>query len=217
MQVDGAAPEMARQADGAAPEAAFEATFEATLMMQADGAAPEADNEADNDDEDEPLLTLVPGGEEGGNMQIPLSVGLMSATIKDLVCVDLDEEDGEADPQGLCGQPVPLPAVPLPTMQLVAEWMMWRHAHRLATDEEKAEYDRCYLDRLEDEPLFDLIHAANYLEIKDLLDAACQRVADMIKACDTPQDIRRRFNIVNDFTPEEEEQIAKEIEWVDGA
>lgn len=31
----------------------------------------------------------------------------------------------------------------------------------------------------------------------------------------TPDEIRRTFNIVNDFTPEEEEQVRKENEWCD--
>ncbi|KAE8783518.1 SKP1-like protein 1B [Hordeum vulgare] len=60
--------------------------------------------------------------------------------------------------------------------------------------------------------LFDLILAANYLEIKGLLDLTCQTVADMIKG-KTPEEIRKTFNIVNDFTPQEEEEIRRENQW----
>ncbi|KAL3634320.1 SKP1-like protein 20 [Castilleja foliolosa] len=60
--------------------------------------------------------------------------------------------------------------------------------------------------------LFDLILAANYLNIKSLLDLGCQTVADMIKG-KTPEEIRKHFNIKNDFTPEEEEEVRKENEW----
>ncbi len=62
--------------------------------------------------------------------------------------------------------------------------------------------------------LFETILAANYLNVKGLLDLCCKAVANMIKG-KTPEEIRKTFNIVNDFTPEEEEQIRKENEWVD--
>ncbi|PIA56863.1 hypothetical protein AQUCO_00700904v1 [Aquilegia coerulea] len=60
--------------------------------------------------------------------------------------------------------------------------------------------------------LFDIILAANYLNIKSLLDLTCQTVADIIKG-KNPEDIRKTFNIKNDFTPEEEEEIHKENQW----
>jgi S-phase kinase-associated protein 1 len=60
--------------------------------------------------------------------------------------------------------------------------------------------------------LFDLSLAANFLNIKGLLDLTCQTIADMIKG-KTPEEIRRTFNIKNDFTAEEEEEIRREYQW----
>ncbi|KHJ89842.1 Skp1 family, dimerization domain protein [Oesophagostomum dentatum] len=60
--------------------------------------------------------------------------------------------------------------------------------------------------------LFDIIMAANYLDIPKLLDGGCKVVADLMRG-KTPEEIRTLFNIVNDFTPEEEENIRKENAW----
>jgi len=66
--------------------------------------------------------------------------------------------------------------------------------------------------RLNRGPLFFFPQAANYLDIKPLLDLTCKTVANMIKG-KTPEEIRKTFNIKNDFTPEEEEIVRKENEW----
>jgi S-phase kinase-associated protein 1 len=66
---------------------------------------------------------------------------------------------------------------------------------------------------IEQSALFDLILAANYLNIAELLDVTCDKVADMMKN-KTPEEIRKTFNIKNDFTPEEEEEIRRENLWM---
>lgn len=63
-----------------------------------------------------------------------------------------------------------------------------------------------------DAALFNLLNAANYLNFPILLDACCRRVADQIKG-KTPEEIRARFNITNDFTREEEEMVKRENMW----
>jgi len=64
--------------------------------------------------------------------------------------------------------------------------------------------------------LFELILAANYLDIKPLLDLTCATVASMIKG-KSPEDIRATFNIKNDFSPEEEAQVRDENKWCEEA
>lgn len=60
--------------------------------------------------------------------------------------------------------------------------------------------------------VLETFQAANYLNIKSLLDLTCQTVADMLKG-KTPEEIRKTFNIKNDFTPEEEEEVRRENAW----
>ncbi|KAG5601936.1 hypothetical protein H5410_033306 [Solanum commersonii] len=60
--------------------------------------------------------------------------------------------------------------------------------------------------------LHDLILAANFLNDKEMLDAMCQEVADRIKG-KSPEKMREEFNIKNDFTLEQEEEIRKENAW----
>jgi S-phase kinase-associated protein 1 len=107
-----------------------------------------------------------------------------------------------------------------------------------------SEWDQKFIS-VDQEMLFEIILAANYLDIKPLLDVGCKTVwvgveqdrsatlkgrsylhvltslyaffhdrANMIKG-KTPEEIRRLFNIQNDFTPEEEAQIRKENEWAE--
>ena len=54
--------------------------------------------------------------------------------------------------------------------------------------------------------------AANFLDIKGLLDLTCQAMADMIKGR-SPEEIRKTFDMMNDFSPEEEEEIIRDNQW----
>ncbi|RLM87490.1 SKP1-like protein 1B [Panicum miliaceum] len=82
-----------------------------------------------------------------------------------------------------------------------------------AASENLEDWDRKLVDRLSMDDLYDVIHAANFLDIKGLLDVVYQRVADMIKG-KTPDEIRATFNIANDFTPEEEEELRQQCAWI---
>ena len=76
--------------------------------------------------------------------------------------------------------------------------------------------------------MIDLILAANYLDIKSLLDLSCKAVADIIKSAflvclsvhayvpdQSLDDFRKYWGIKNDFTPEEDAALKKDIEWVE--
>lgn len=79
------------------------------------------------------------------------------------------------------------------------------------TPEQVQQWDDDFM-RVGQSELFDLILAANYLNIKALLDLTCRAVANMIKG-KTPEEIRKHFGITNDFTPEEEDEVCRENQW----
>ncbi|KAL7727824.1 hypothetical protein ACLKA6_019760 [Drosophila palustris] len=66
--------------------------------------------------------------------------------------------------------------------------------------------------KVDQSTLFELMMAANYLEIEGLLDLTITTVADMIRG-KTTEEIRETFNMENDFTPEQLEQVRRENEW----
>tara|TARA_B100000963_G_scaffold94477_1_gene81373 strand:+ start:149 stop:619 length:471 start_codon:yes stop_codon:yes gene_type:complete len=108
---------------------------------------------------------------------------------------------------------VPVPMVDSSTLVKVIEYLKYhqRAEEETIPEDEQTRWDKDYI-KVDDETLFNTILAANYLDIKPLLDLTCKAVADEIKG-KSPEEIRVRFNIKNDFTPEEEEEVKRENAW----
>ena len=60
--------------------------------------------------------------------------------------------------------------------------------------------------------LFDIVLAANHLDIKPLLKLGSGKIASLIKG-KSIEEIRQFFQMDNDFTPEEEERIREENQF----
>ncbi|EEF31235.1 SKP1-like protein 1A [Ricinus communis] len=147
---------------------------------------------------------------DGEPFEVDEVVALESQTIKHMI------EDDCAD------SGIPLPNVTSKILAKVIEYCKKhvetpksssedRTINNSNTDDELKAWDAEFV-KVDQSTLFDLILAANYLNIKGLLDLTCQTVADMIKG-KTPEEIRKTFNIKNDFTPEEEEEVRRENQW----
>ena len=65
-----------------------------------------------------------------------------------------------------------------------------------------------YIDK-DDSTVQDIILAANYLEIPGLVKLGCAKMGCVIRGMSVIE-FRKRFNIVNDFTPEEESEAFDE-------
>ncbi|VVB08321.1 unnamed protein product [Arabis nemorensis] len=152
---------------------------------------------------------------DGETFEVDEVVALESQTIKHMI------EDDCAD------DGIPLPNVTSKILSKVIEYCK-KHTDAAAksettdaasattvasasSDDDLKNWDSEFI-KVDQSTLFDLILAANYLNIKGLLDLTCQTVADMIKG-KTPEEIRKTFNIKNDFTPEEEEEVRRENQW----
>ncbi|CAM6088215.1 unnamed protein product [Calypogeia fissa] len=139
--------------------------------------------------------------------EVDTAVAYESMTVKNMI-EDLQSTDAA----------IPLPNVSSKILAKVIEYCRY-HVESQKTSDEKAavpeeevkQWDADFV-KVDQATLFDLILAANYLNIKNLLDLTCQTVADMIKG-KTPEEIRKTFNIKNDFTPEEEEEVRRENQW----
>ena len=145
---------------------------------------------------------------DGKSFKVKVQVAEMSETVKHLI-----EDTG-------IEMPIPLPNVTGKILEKVIEYST--HHTENPTKGENGEnleqnteditpWDKNFVN-VEQATLFELILAANYLDIKCLLELTCKTVANMIKG-KTPEEIRQTFGIKNDFTPEEEEKVRKENEW----
>jgi S-phase kinase-associated protein 1 len=147
---------------------------------------------------------------DGSVFTVPIKVAELSETVKQLI-----EDAGTT-------QAIPLPNVSTAILTKVIDYCKYHTEHPAPAEPAKEEKDKRSDDIIEwdldftknlDQPaLFELILAANYMDVKPLLDLTCKTVANMIKG-KTPDEIRKTFNITSDFTPEEEEAVRKENEW----
>jgi len=162
-------------------------------------------------DEDDTNEELVLVSQDNEKFPCPKKVALMSELVKTMAEGDKDEKE------------IPLPNVKAVVLEKVTHYMKY-HVDNPAKEIEKplksanmaevvAGWDADFVD-VDQELLFELILAANYMDIKSLLDLTCAKVASMIKG-KTPEQIRKTFNIQNDFTPDEEEAVRAENKWAE--
>lgn len=77
-------------------------------------------------------------------------------------------------------------------------------------------WDAEFVNGMNQGELFSIILLSNTFGYMQLLDLTTATIASMIKG-KTAEQIRETFNIVNDFTPEEEAQVREENKWLEEA
>lgn len=141
--------------------------------------------------------------QDGREFKVEQQAAQLCVTVRNLI------EDAGTD------NPIPLPNVSGKTLERVIIYCKHRIENPTTEEPKDGEitgWEADFVKELGKEELFELVLAANYMDVKPLLDLGCQVIANMIKG-KTPEEIRKTFDIKNDFTPEEEEQVRKENEW----
>ena len=147
---------------------------------------------------------------------VDVEVAKKSITLRDLMMNYGIEETGDED-----GDPIPLLHVDAANLEKL---LHWAEEHKddppAPTDDETkyrtdniSDFDKEFFN-MDQAALLQLIHAANFMNMPDLLLTACKTVANIIKERTVPE-IREYFHIENDFTPEQEEHVkqSKLIDW----
>lgn len=149
---------------------------------------------------------------DGELVETTMDVAKLSGTLKDLMEIGMADEDSVEE--------TPMPNVKGSILRKVLEWAE-HHMNDTPPNEEDNKNEKKADDipqwdadffSINDGTLFDVILAANYLNMKGLLDVAAKTLASMMKG-KTSEEIRAKFNIVNDFTDAEKEEIRKEMDW----
>ncbi|RHY81143.1 hypothetical protein DYB26_011556, partial [Aphanomyces astaci] len=143
---------------------------------------------------------------EGESFEVSVDVAKNSRLIHEQVEEDADE-----------GQEIPLPNVKTNVLIKVIEFLNYHHTTPMKDipkpittkfEDVVEKWDLDFIDQPY-EMIFELILAANYLDIKALLELACAKVSGIIFG-KTPDQIRDIFGIEQPFTPEEEKFIRDE-------
>ncbi|CAH2070443.1 unnamed protein product [Thlaspi arvense] len=82
-----------------------------------------------------------------------------------------------------------------------------------SSQEDLKNWDAQFMNDLDQSKIFNLLLAADFLNIKTLFDLTCQFVADTMIKGKTVEEVRRTLNIEKDYTSEEEAEVRQENEW----
>jgi len=109
---------------------------------------------------------------------------------------------------------IPLPEVSGEVLEMILEFAKADlEGKELGTNDLLAIINKVNLEKkIARENLISVVTGSNYLEYAKLLDVSTSCVADIFRG-KTAQQMRDEFNIVNDFDPEEEAALRKELHF----
>lgn len=130
-----------------------------------------------------------------------------------------DEDDDDNDDGNNPSMPdIPLPNVSADVLGKVIEYCRYYQEDEMRTIQTPLKSNKLeelvqewYADfvKVDKNLLFDLVAAANFMDIKPLLDLTCLAVSILIKG-KSAVELRQMFNISNEFSAEEKAQMARD-------
>ncbi|CAG2105393.1 unnamed protein product [Medioppia subpectinata] len=153
---------------------------------------------------------------DGEARTVRLDVAKKSITVKSLI-----------ENTTNCSKPVPLPTVSAKILDKVLEYLNYHIEDPVEEidsddedngDAEKSDdicvWDQNFMKGMNRETLFELLLAANYLDIKGLLDLGCKTAANEIRG-KTADEVQELWGIECDLPEEEVSRLKKENAWAE--
>ncbi|GLJ59630.1 hypothetical protein SUGI_1516610 [Cryptomeria japonica] len=147
---------------------------------------------------------VILSSSDGQVFEVDMKVAMISQTLSNML---KDTEDTGSETA-----PIKLANVSSRIFNLIIEYGKYHvEAQKSDTSEPTADLKKRVRELVADDKdtFFQLMIAANFLHIQSLLDLSYQIVAEDIAACKDQQMIRQKYNIENDYSPEEEEEVLK--------
>ena len=158
-------------------------------------------------------ITLV--SKEGDTFVVPKNIGCLSLLVNSMVDDDRIEDEpsekhsfseaklGKKSKDFLPNDPIPLPNVSSSALRLIIEFLHKYNEEPVSVIEKPLKTNKiadlvqpwyAKFVNIDSDTLFELIQAANYMDIKPLLDLTCAKIACIMKG-QTPDEIRTLFKI----------------------
>jgi S-phase kinase-associated protein 1 len=151
---------------------------------------------------------------------VPKSAARLAALVNDIFANE-EEDDDEPDENA----EIPLPNVDSKVLEKIIEFCIHYVKVEAMTPIQTPlksnslgdivqEYYANFVTDIDRNLLFDLVAAANFMDIKPLLDLTCLAVSILIKG-KSATELRQMFNLSSEYTAEERELMERENEWAD--
>ncbi|KAE9599870.1 hypothetical protein Lal_00045478 [Lupinus albus] len=157
-------------------------------------------------DAPEPKITISLKPFDGDVVEVSPAIAKQMQTIQSFI---------EEDSFDASTTVIPLPNISAFQLNKIIDYLNYHRNGKAVVDNNKMsvkQFDETFVKELNDDQLKELLLAANYLNVKDVLDFLCQAVADLIQNKSVIY-VRNFFGVVNDYTTAEEEEIRQTHAW----